>query len=52
MSLWNWAANGPIVHPPHDTPMNMEQRWNDIDRGNLNPLWSNFFFGLVPAGLN
>jgi hypothetical protein len=33
MSLWNWAANGPIVHLPGDTWVNMEQRWNDIDRG-------------------
>jgi hypothetical protein len=26
VSLWNWVANGPIVHPPH-----MAQVWNDID---------------------
>jgi hypothetical protein len=26
-------ANGPFVHPPDDTRVNMEQRWNDIDRG-------------------
>jgi hypothetical protein len=28
------AANGPIVHPPDDTWVNMDQRWDDIDRGN------------------
>jgi hypothetical protein len=28
------AANGPFVHPPDDTWVNMEQRWNDADRGN------------------
>jgi hypothetical protein len=28
------AANGPIVHPPDDSWVNMEQRWNDIGRGN------------------
>jgi hypothetical protein len=27
------AANGPIVHLPDDTWVNMEQWWNDIDRG-------------------
>jgi hypothetical protein len=35
MSLWNWASNGPTVHPPNDTCVNMEQRWNDNDRGKL-----------------
>jgi hypothetical protein len=24
--LWNWTANGPTVHPPHDTWVNIEQR--------------------------
>jgi hypothetical protein len=33
MSLWNWASNGPFVHPPDDTWVNMEPRWNDTDRG-------------------
>jgi hypothetical protein len=28
-----WAANGSFVHPPVDTWVNMEQRWNDIDSG-------------------
>jgi hypothetical protein len=32
MSLRNWAANVLIVHLPDDTRINMEQRWNDIDR--------------------
>jgi hypothetical protein len=32
-SLWDWAANGPSVHPPDDTRVNMEHRWNDINRG-------------------
>jgi hypothetical protein len=27
------ADNGPIVHPKVDAWVNMEQRWNDIDRG-------------------
>jgi hypothetical protein len=27
------AANGPFVHPPDDTWVNMEQGWNDIDSG-------------------
>jgi hypothetical protein len=34
MSLWNWVSNGPFVHPPDDIWVNMEQLWNDIDRGN------------------
>jgi hypothetical protein len=35
MSLWNWASNGPFVHPADDIYIwvNMDQRWNDIDRG-------------------
>jgi hypothetical protein len=26
------TANGPIIHAPDDTWVNIEQRWNDIDR--------------------
>jgi hypothetical protein len=33
LSLWNWAANGPIFHPPDDTWVNLEQWWNAIERG-------------------
>jgi hypothetical protein len=33
VSLWNWASNGPFVHPPDDISVNMEQQWNDNDRG-------------------
>jgi hypothetical protein len=40
LSLWNWAANGPTVHPPDDTQVNMEQRWNDTDRGKRKDLSS------------
>jgi hypothetical protein len=29
------TANGPTVHPPDDTRVNMEQQWNDTDRGKL-----------------
>jgi hypothetical protein len=29
------AINGPISQPPDDTQVNMEQQWNDIDRGTL-----------------
>jgi hypothetical protein len=32
MPVWNWAAEG-FVHPPGDTLVNMEQRWNDTDSG-------------------
>jgi hypothetical protein len=35
MSAWNWVANGPIVNPADDTWVNMEQQWNDTDRGKL-----------------
>jgi hypothetical protein len=35
------AANGPIVHPPDDTWVNMEHRWNDIDRENPEDLERN-----------
>jgi hypothetical protein len=28
------AANGPTVHPPDDTRVNMDWRWNYTDRGN------------------
>jgi hypothetical protein len=31
MSLWNWACNRPLIHPPNDIWVNMEQWWNDID---------------------
>jgi hypothetical protein len=34
LSLWNWAANVPIAHHSDDTWVNIEQQWNDIDRGN------------------
>jgi hypothetical protein len=27
------TANGPIAHPPGETWVNIEQRWNDTDRG-------------------
>jgi hypothetical protein len=27
------AYNGPFVHPPNDTLVNMVQRWHDTDRG-------------------
>lgn len=27
------AGNGPIVQPPDYTRVNVEQRWNDINRG-------------------
>jgi hypothetical protein len=27
------ASNGPLSMPPYDTSVNMEQRWNDTDRG-------------------
>lgn len=32
-TVWNWAANGPIVHPPDDKWVNMEQWWNNNDSG-------------------
>jgi hypothetical protein len=31
-TLWNWSSNGPFAHSPHDTRVNMKQRW-DTDRG-------------------
>jgi hypothetical protein len=31
----NAAANGPIVHPPYDTQVNVEQQWKNTDRGKL-----------------
>jgi hypothetical protein len=34
MSLCNWGSNGPIANPAGNTRLNMEQRWNDIGRGN------------------
>jgi hypothetical protein len=33
LSSWNWASNGPFIHPPDDIWVNMEQRWNDNGRG-------------------
>jgi hypothetical protein len=33
VSLWNWASNGPFVHLPDDIWLDVEQRWNDTDRG-------------------
>jgi hypothetical protein len=41
MSLWNWAGDRPIVHPSDDTCMNMEQQWNDTDRGKPKDLEKN-----------
>lgn len=32
MSVWNWSSNGPSVHPPDDSRVNMEQRYNCIGR--------------------
>jgi hypothetical protein len=37
MSLWNWATNRP-TSPPNDTWVNVEQWWNNIDRGKLKTL--------------
>jgi hypothetical protein len=34
MSLWNWTGKLPIVHPPGNTIVNTEQRWNDTNREN------------------
>jgi hypothetical protein len=34
MFLWNWAANGPSVHPQDETWVDMYQLWNDIHRKN------------------
>jgi hypothetical protein len=31
-TLWNWAVNGPFIHPQDGTRVNMEHRWNDTDR--------------------
>jgi hypothetical protein len=31
--VWTCTAKGPIFHSPDDIWMNMEQRWNGIDRG-------------------
>jgi hypothetical protein len=32
VSLWNWAGKVPIVHPPDDTWVNMDQQQcNDTD---------------------
>jgi hypothetical protein len=31
---WTAIHNGHFVHPPDDTWVNMEQQWNDTDRGN------------------
>jgi hypothetical protein len=33
LNSWIAAANGPLVQPPDDMWMSMEQRWNDTDRG-------------------
>jgi hypothetical protein len=33
MSKRNVAANGPIVRSADDTWVNVEQLWNDIDKG-------------------
>jgi hypothetical protein len=35
VSLWKWASNRLFVHPPNDVRVNMEQHWNDTDRGKL-----------------
>jgi hypothetical protein len=37
------AANGPFVHPPNDTWVNTEQRWNDTDRGKPKDSEENLF---------
>jgi len=33
-TVWKWTSNGPIAQAPDKTRVNMEERWNDIDRGN------------------
>jgi hypothetical protein len=32
---WKCAANGAFVHPRIDLWVNVEQRWNDTDRGKI-----------------
>jgi hypothetical protein len=32
VSLWNWTSNGPFFYPPYFIRVNMEQRWNYIEK--------------------
>jgi hypothetical protein len=38
LSLWNSTANGPTIHPPDDTWVNMESQRNDVERGKPVPV--------------
>jgi hypothetical protein len=41
MALWNWASNGPFVHPPDDSRVNMAKQCIDTDMETLKDLERN-----------
>lgn len=49
LSLWNCGRSRPVIHPPYDTRVTLEQRWNNIDRTNTRTWRETFSTATFPT---